>query len=314
MNMIVNATAEGLLWGMMALGIFLSFRILRMPDMTAEGSFPLGAAVGVQLIVSGFHPLLATLAAFFVGCLAGAVTVFLMTKLRVPALLSGVLTMTGLYSINLRIMDRANLSLHGEERVTSLLGELFPLPTAFDTIFIGLIIYAVLVLFLLYFFQTDLGQALIATGDNERMARSLGIQTNTMKMIGLMLANGFIALSGSLIAQNNGYADVSMGIGTIVIGLASVIIAEVLFTKLSLGARLVSLALGAIIYRLIISSVLLLGMQPNDLKLLSAVMLALFLAFSAHFDQIQVQFNNFRSRYRMKGASRHEPKNSLKNK
>ncbi len=290
MSLIVNATAEGMLWGMMALGIFISFRILRRPDMTAEGAFPLGAAAGAQLIVSGIHPLVATAGAFLSGCLAGGITGVLMTKLHVPPLLSGILTMTGLYSINLRIMERANLSLLGEELVMSLLTDIVPLPASFDAIFVGIAVYAALTVLLIYFFKTDLGQALIATGDNETMARSLGIKTNSMKVIGLALANGLIALSGTLVSQNNGYADVSMGIGTVVIGLASVIIAEVVFTKLSLGGRLVSLVLGSIIYRLIISTVLALGMQPNDLKLISAIMLAIFLSMPKQFNKLQSKF------------------------
>ncbi|MGB7366854.1 MAG: ABC transporter permease [Carnobacterium jeotgali] len=277
MDLIVTATAQGLLWGMMALGIFITYRILDLPDMTAEGSFPLGGAVCAQLIISGVNPLVATASAFVIGALAGAITGFLITKAHIPGLLAGILTMTGLYSINLRIMGRANLSLLGEEKVTDLFKR-FTLPSQFDTIFMGIIIVVSVITLLVLFFKTELGQAVIATGDNEKMARSLGISTNQTKILGLMLSNGLISAAGALIAQDNGYADISMGIGTIVIGLASVIIGEVIFGNLSFVNRLICVILGAIIYRFIIMFVLLIGLQPNDLKLISAIILAVCLA------------------------------------
>ena len=170
MDLIVTATAQGLLWGMMALGIFITYRILDLPDMTAEGSFPLGGAVCAQLIISGVNPLVATASAFVIGALAGAITGFLITKAHIPGLLAGILTMTGLYSINLRIMGRANLSLLGEEKVTDLFKR-FTLPSQFDTIFMGIIIVVSVITLLVLFFKTELGQAVIATGDNEKMPR-----------------------------------------------------------------------------------------------------------------------------------------------
>lgn len=286
MDLIVTATAQGLLWGMMALGIFITYRILDLPDMTAEGSFPLGAAVCAQLIISGMHPLAATAVAFLIGSLAGAVTGFLITKAHIPGLLAGILTMTGLYSINLRIMKRANLSLLGKAKLTDFFNRL-NLPNQFDTIFMGLILVVFIITLLVLFFKTEIGQAVIATGDNEKMARSLGISTNQTKMIGLMLSNGLVAAAGALIAQDNGYADISMGIGTIVIGLASVIIGEVVFGNLSFVHRLICVILGAIIYRFIIMFVLLIGLQPNDLKLISAFILAICLALPS----IRTKFN-----------------------
>ncbi|WP_034536699.1 ABC transporter permease [Carnobacterium inhibens] len=286
MDLIVTATAQGLLWGMMALGIFITYRILDLPDMTAEGSFPLGAAVCAQLIISGMHPLAATAVAFLIGSLAGAITGFLITKAHIPGLLAGILTMTGLYSINLRIMKRANLSLLGKAKVTDFFNRL-NLPNQFDTIFMGLILVVLIITLLVLFFKTEIGQAVIATGDNEKMARSLGISTNQTKMIGLMLSNGLVAAAGALIAQDNGYADISMGIGTIVIGLASVIIGEVVFGNLSFVHRLICVILGAIIYRFIIMFVLLIGLQPNDLKLISAFILAICLALPS----IRTRFN-----------------------
>lgn len=289
MSLIVTATSQGLLWGVMALGIFITFRILDLPDMTAEGSFPLGAAVCAKLILSGVHPIIATLVAFISGMLAGAITGFLITKCNIPGLLAGILTMTGLYSINLRIMGRANLSLLGKEKLNDLLRPLH-LPAQFDTILIGLIIVVAVILLLILFFNTELGQALIATGDNEIMARSLGVSTNKTKILALMLSNGMIAFAGGLITQDNGYADISMGIGTIVIGLASVIIGEVVFGNLSLGNRLICVILGAIIYRLIITFVLVIGLQPNDLKLFSAIILAICLALPSLRSKLNLNF------------------------
>jgi putative ABC transport system permease protein len=289
MDLITTATAQGLLWGIMALGIFITYRILDLPDLTAEGSFPLGAAVCARLILAGFHPLVATLVAFLIGALAGSITGFLITKVKIPGLLAGILTMTGLYSINLRIMNRANLSLLGKTKLTDLFNS-FSFPSQFDTIFMGLIFVTLMILSLFLFFQTEFGQAIIATGDNEKMARSLGISTDQTKIIGLMLSNGIIAGAGALIAQDNGYADISMGIGTIVIGLASVIIGEVIFGNLSFVNRLICVILGAIIYRLIIMFVLLIGLQPNDLKLISAFILAIFLALPSIRQKLNLNF------------------------
>ncbi|MGB3160210.1 ABC transporter permease [Carnobacterium sp.] len=291
MNLITTATAQGLMWGIMALGIFITYRILDLPDMTAEGSFPLGAAVCARLIINGVHPLLATGFAFIIGALAGSITGFLITKAKIPGLLAGILTMTGLYSINLRIMNRANLSLLGKDRITDFFKN-FSLPNQFDTIFMGLIFVFLIILFLFLFFQTEFGQAIIATGDNEKMARSLGISTDHTKIVGLMLSNGIVASAGALIAQDNGYADISMGIGTIVIGLASVIIGEVIFGNLTFVNRLICVVLGAIIYRFIITFVLLIGLQPNDLKLISAIVLALFLALPSLRQRFNLNFFN----------------------
>ncbi|WP_313469751.1 ABC transporter permease subunit [Carnobacterium sp.] len=291
MDLIVTATAQGLLWGIMALGIFITYRILDLPDMTAEGSFPLGAAVCARLILSGVHPLLAALTAFAIGALAGFITGFLITKAKIPGLLAGILTMTGLYSINLRIMNRANLSLLGKQKITDLLSR-YNLPPQFDTIFMGILLTVLIIAALVLFFKTELGQAVIATGDNEKMARSLGISTNRTKILGLMLSNGIVAAAGALIAQDNGYADISMGIGTIVIGLASVIIGEVIFGNLSFANRLICVILGAIIYRFIIMFVLLVGLQPNDLKLISAIILAFCLALPSLRNKLNLNFFN----------------------
>ncbi|WP_409022258.1 ABC transporter permease [Dellaglioa sp. P0083] len=273
MTIIVSAIGQGLLWGVLGLGLYLSFRILDFPDMTVEGTFPMGASVTVICLIHGVNPLLATFFAFLAGTLAGLATGLLYTKGKIPILLAGILVMTSLYSINLRILTKANISLLGQNTIFSA-HILTNLPASFDSVVLGLILVIISIGLLAFFLNTELGQAFIATGDNEKMARSLGIQTDRMKILGLMVSNGFIGLAGGLIAQNNGYADISMGIGTIVIGLAAIIIGEVVFGNLSLTARLVAVVIGSIFYRFVILIVLTLGFNANDLKLISAIILA----------------------------------------
>lgn len=277
MSLITSTIGQGLLWGILALGLYLSFRILNFPDMTVEGTFPFGACVCVISLVHGINPLLATLFAFIAGTITGAVTGLLYTKGKIPILLAGILTMTGIYSINLRILGKANMGLLNH--ATLLNGKfLSKLPPNFPTIVIGLIFAAILVLLLALFLNTDIGQAFIATGDNETMAKSLGINTDNMKILGLMLSNGLIGLAGGLLAQNGGYADVNMGIGTMVIGLAAIIIGEVVYGhNLSLSARLVAIIIGSILYRLVLLLVLQLGFSTNDFRLISSIILAICL-------------------------------------
>lgn len=277
MSIILSSISQGLLWSIMAIGVYLTFRILDIADLTAEGSFPLGAAVCASLIVAGISPILSTLIAVFCGMLAGVVSGLLHTKLKIPALLTGILTMTGLYSINLRIMGKANVTLLGEETLIRTV-QSYGLNSRMAVLVVGMMA-SLLVIFLLYlFFNTETGLAIRSTGDNEAMSEANGIHTNTMKVIGYMLSNGLIALSGALIAQNNSYADIGMGIGTIVIGLASVIIGEVLFHQLSFAKRLLTIVVGSIVYRLIIDLVLQLGIDPQDIKLFSALILAIALS------------------------------------
>lgn len=277
MDVLITAISQGLLWSMLAMGVFLTFRILDIADLTAEGSFPLGASVGSILILEGMSPLLATFMAILAGMMAGFVTGILYTKLKIPALLSGILTMTALYSINLRIMGRANLSLIGQESVFDLFSNMV-ISDNWIPIVIGLILVSIVIFLLFLFFNTELGFVLRATGDNEQMVRAQGANTDTLKILGLMISNGLIAFSGALIAQDNGYADISMGIGTIVIGLASVIVGEVLFGNLTIAKRLICVVLGSTIYRMIIALVLNLGMAPTDLKLISAILLVIALS------------------------------------
>lgn len=277
MQIIISAIAEGLLWSFLAIGIYISFRILKRPDLTTEGSFPFGAAVAATLIVNDVHPALATILAFLAGATAGLITGFLMTKAKIPGLLAGILVMTGLYSINLVVMGRSNVSLLNAPRLTNLISQYVSLPSDYDAIIMATLLLIIVVGLLYFYFQSDSGQALIATGDNENMARSMGISTDNMKMLGLALANGLVGLSGALIGQYNGYADISMGIGIFVIGLASIIIVEIFYTDLTLSARFVSIPIGAIFYRFIVAFALYVGLPPQLLNLVSAVILGIFL-------------------------------------
>lgn len=274
--MIVSAISQGMLWAILGLGIFMTYRILDFPDMTTEGSFPLGGAVCVTAITHGISPVLATLLGVGAGMLAGLVTGLLYTKGKIPVILAGILVMSGLNSVLLFVMRTPNLSLLNHSILQDTFNGLH-LPDYFDTVLLGLLALSLLIGVLLFFFNTDLGQGYIATGDNETMARSLGIKTDRMKILGLTLSNGVIALSGALIAQNDGYADVNKGIGVIVIGLASIIIGEVIFHELTLAERLIAIVVGSIIYQLLILIVIKLGFDTTYLKLFSAIILAICL-------------------------------------
>lgn len=288
MTLITSTIGQGLLWGILALGLYLSFRILNFPDMTVEGTFPFGASVAVFCLTHGINPLFATILAFVAGTITGLVTGLLYTKGRIPILLAGILTMTGIYSINLRILGKANVGLFNQATIFNS-KFLQVLPTNFPTIIVGLIFSVLIIILLALFLNTDLGQAFIATGDNEKMARSLGINTDNMKILGLMISNGLIGLAGGLLAQNGGYADVNMGIGTMVIGLAAIIIGEVVYGNLSLTARLVAVLVGSILYRLVLLLVLQLGFSTNDFKLISAIILAICLMLPLFQEKFQVK-------------------------
>ncbi|EOE04176.1 ABC transporter permease [Enterococcus faecalis] len=274
--MIVSAIGQGMLWALLGLGIFMTYRILNFPDMTTEGSFPLGGAVCVTAITTGVSPFVATLLGVGAGMLAGLVTGLLFTKGKIPIILAGILVMSGLNSVILFVMKSPNKSLLNQPKIQDVFQKM-ALPDYYDTIFLGISVLAVVMILLLFFFNASLGQAYIATGDNEEMARSIGIQTDRMKILGLVLSNGLIGLSGALIAQNDGYADVSKGTGVIVIGLASLIIGEVLFGELTFGERLMAIVVGSIIYQLLILLVIKLGFDTTYLKIFSAVILAICL-------------------------------------
>lgn len=272
--MIISSVSQGLLWGILGLGIYLTFRILKFPDMTTEGSFPLGGAVCVTLMNQGVNPILATILGMLSGMLAGFVTGLLYTQGKIPTILAGILVMTSCHSIMLMVMKRANLGLNEIQTLKDFL----PFSNDLNLLVLGLIAILLVISALIYFLYTRLGQAYIATGDNPDMAKSFGIDTDKMEMLGLIVSNGLIALSGALVSQQDGYADVSKGIGVIVIGLASIIIGEVLYsTGLTLFERLIAIVVGSILYQFLITAVIALGFNTNYLKLFSAIVLGICL-------------------------------------
>ncbi len=263
----------GIIYAIMALGVFVSFRTLNMPDLSVDGSFVLGAAVSIVLCGGG-HPFFGLVAAFLAGCGAGSITAVLHTKLKIQPLLAGILTMLALYSLNLRVMGgRANIPLINKTTVFSALEGTVVGENA--KLVLSLLVLLFMFFLLFGFLKTRLGFVLRATGDNDQMVRALGVNTDVIILTGLALSNGFVALSGALIAQYQSFVDIGMGIGMVIIGLASVIIGEVVFGTKSLLRRLAAVVLGAILYRLIIAFALESGMPPTDLKLVSAGIVAL---------------------------------------
>lgn len=272
LNACPGAVSQGIIWGTMGVGVFITFKVLDYADLTVDSSLCTGGAVSAMLIGLGMHPVLTLLFAMIAGMLAGAVTGLLHTKLEIPAILSGILTQLALYSVNLRIMGRANVSLLGQPTMITLLD----IPHA---ILIGALVAVVMIGVLYWFFGTEIGCAVRATGDNENMARAMGVNTDTMKVLGLTISNGMVGLAGALLAQYQGYSDVQSGRGAIVIGLASVIIGEVLIGKrANFAVRMASIIVGSIVYYVIISFVLQLGLSTTDLKLFSALVVAIALA------------------------------------
>ncbi|MEG0364688.1 MAG: ABC transporter permease [Erysipelotrichales bacterium] len=273
-----GALAQGVIWGIMALGVYITFKILNIADMSVDGSFATGGVVCAILLVSGIHPILAILIAMAAGCIAGLITGLLIAKFEIPAILAGILTQIGLYSINLRIAGRSNLPLLQSNTIFKDISELTGLSSTHATLLVGLVIVILTIIILYWFFGTELGSTIRATGNNEQMVTALAVDINKTKVIGLIISNGFIALSGALVAQSQGYADVKMGVGAIVIGLASIVIGEVLFGKTrGFKIRLTSIIVGSIIYRIIIAIVLQLGLNTDDLKLFTALLVALAL-------------------------------------
>ena len=277
-NLAVSTVAQGLLWAVMALGVYVTFRVLDLADLTCEGSFPLGAATAATLMATGHSVSTAILAAAVAGMLAGAVTGFLTTKMKIPALLAGILTMIALYSVNLRIMGKANLSLLGVDTVFTFTQKAMGLNNAQTTFAVGLTATLVIGIGMYWFFGTEIGAAIRATGFNQQMIRAQGVNTDMTIILGLIISNALISISGALVGQNNGFADVGMGVGTIVIGLASVIIGEVLFGTRSFKNCMISVVLGSVVYRIVIAVVLQMGMPPNDLKLFTSVLVAIALS------------------------------------
>ncbi len=277
-DLLLPTVSQGLLWSLLALGVYITFRVLDIADLTVEGSFPLGASVAVTLLVKDVNPVTAILAAALAGGLAGVVTGLLHTKLRIPALLAGILTMIALYSVNLRIMGKANVSLLGKETAFTLVESTLGVAYSQAVLLVGILSCLLFSVLMYWFFGTEIGAAIRATGYNPQMIRAQGMDTNIMLLIGLFFSNALVAVAGALVAQSNGFADVGMGVGTIVIGLASVIIGEVLFGTRSFKNSLISVILGSIVYRLVIAIVLQMGMPPNDLKLFTAVLVAIALS------------------------------------
>ena len=281
MNALPGAAAQGLAWGIMAIGVYITYRILDVADLTVDGSLATGGAVCVMLIRAGLNPWVALLCALLAGMLAGLVTGLLHTRCGIPAILSGILTQLALYSVNLRIMaSKANQAL-SVDKYDLLLSQRYVRSLSLNNPLPLLLLFTVAVIAALYwFFGTEKGGSIRATGDNPNMARAQGINTDSNIVLGLMLSNGLVALSGALLAQYQGSSDINMGRGAIVIGLAAVIISEVLFGKLfvNFGLKLFAVSIGAIVYYIVLQIVLQLGLNTNDLKLFTAIIVAIFLA------------------------------------
>jgi putative ABC transport system permease protein len=286
LNSMPGAMAQGLAWGIMAIGVYITYKILDVADLTVDGTLCTGASVCVVLTLAGAPMWLALLCAILVGMLAGLVTGLFHTACGIPAILAGILTQLALYSVNLRIMGwgtgtgKANLPV-SVDKYSLLVSARYVRDVSIQNPILALAIFVVVVIALLYwFFGTELGASLRATGANQNMARAQGINTNFTKVLGLMLSNGLVALAGALLAQYQGFSDINMGRGAIVIGLAAVIIGEVLFDKIfrNFALKLLGAVIGAIVYYVVIQVVLRMGLSTDDLKLLTAVVVAVFLA------------------------------------
>lgn len=275
-----GAVAQGVLWGVMVLGVYITYRLLDIADLTVDGSFALGGCVcAVMILNHNVHPAIALILAMFAGALAGAVTGALHTVFEIPAILAGILTQIALWSVNLRVMGgKSNMPLLKTATVISVLADKTGLSQSQASLVVGIIVALFMVALLYWFFGTEIGSALRATGNNEDMIRALGVNTKMTKMIALMLSNGLVGLAGGLVCQSQKYADINMGTGAIVIGLAAIVIGEVLMGRFRwFAARLASAVVGAVVYFLIRAVVLQMGLKANDMKLLSAVIVALAL-------------------------------------
>lgn len=287
MSLLIGSLTIGLILALLALGLFISFRIFNFPDITAEGSFTFGAATGASLIVAGMNPLLASAVAFLAGMAAGSVTGIIHTRFNINPLLAGILVMTALYSVNLHVMGKSNMPLLNETTVftwvenfsewisgagsrTGILGWDVAVKDIWLLLFclIGILIFCII---LWWFFRTNIGTAMRATGDNDQMIRALGVNTKAMIIAGVALSNGFVALAGAMLAQFQGFADVQMGIGMMVWGLASVIIGEAIINDNSLGFVIAGAVIGSVLFRLLVAIALRWGLNPNDLKIITAL-------------------------------------------
>ncbi|MBS5065199.1 MAG: ABC transporter permease [Hungatella hathewayi] len=276
-----GAVAQGVLWGIMVLGVYITFRLLDIADLTVDGSFALGGCVCAVLVVKyNVNPVLALLVATIAGLLAGAITGILHTVFEIPAILAGILTQIALWSINLRVMGgKSNMPLLKVKTLISSVVDMTGLTQSQASLIVGIVVAILMIALLYWFFGTEIGSALRATGNNEDMIRALGVNTKMTKLLALMISNGLVGLSGGLVCQSQKYADIGMGTGAIVIGLAAIVIGEVLMGRLrSFGSKLTSAVVGAVVYFLIRAIVLQLGLSANDMKLFSAVLVALALS------------------------------------
>lgn len=287
MSLLIGSFTIGLILALLALGIFISFRVFEFPDITAEGSFTFGASTAAALIFTGVNPLVASLIAFLAGVFAGSVTGFIHTKFKINPLLSGILVMTALYSVNLHVMGKSNVPLLDKATVFTWIENLsarmfgeasktFVLGWEVGTKDLVIMVFCLIViclfgLLLWWFLRTNIGTAMRATGDNPQMIRALGVNTNKMIIIGIGISNGFIALAGATLAQYQGFADVQMGIGMMVWGLASVIIGQSIINDSSLGLVIIGAIAGSVIFRLLVAIALRWGLNPNDLKIITAL-------------------------------------------
>jgi putative ABC transport system permease protein len=304
MSLLLGALTLGFIFSFIALGVYVSFRIFDFPDITADGSSTLGAALAAMLLVHGINPFLATAAAFAGGFLAGTLTGTLATKFKINGLLAGILVMTGLYSINLHVMGKSNISLLGSSTLSTyadrigvavtngrplhLMGwEITALEASLLAASLLLVVLAGCVMYA--FFQTNLGTAMRATGDNHEMIRALGVNDENMIILGLAVANSLVALGGALLAQYQGFADVQMGIGMVVWGLASVIIGEALVGTRQLGLSIAGAIMGSVLFRLLVAIALRLGLDPNDLKLVTAAFVFLALIAPGLLKRVKIR-------------------------
>lgn len=286
MEIIINAIEQGLLFALVAIGVYITYKILDFPDLSVDGTFPLGAAISAALLVKGVNPWITILVATIGGAIAGSITGFLHVKLKISNLMSGILVMIGLYSINLRIMGKANTPLFSTNHIFK--------NTSINSIFIILAIVIVVKALLDLFLKTKAGFLLVAVGDNEQVVSALGINKNIIKVMGLMISNGLVALAGALTAQHQGFADVIMGQGTVVMGLAAVIIGVSIFGKISFVKATTLSILGAIIYKLVVAIALWMRLNPNDLKLMTAIIVVIALVSNNDIFKIKRKKNKIK--------------------
>lgn len=292
---IQSAVAQGILWGIMALGVYITFRMLNFADLTVDGSFTLGGAISATMVIRGVNPMLAIIIAIIGGMTAGLCTGFLNTKLKIPGLLASILTQIALYSINLRVMGSPNISLLRIDTLFTGLRDI-GFPNRWVAMALAVVFSLAAMGIMYWFFGTEIGSAIRATGNNPYMIRALGVHTDTTTMLGLIFGNGLVALSGALIAQQQGYGDIGMGTGAIVIGLAAIIIGEVLFPKTNFFFKLIGVILGAVVYRIVIALVLRMGMKSTDMKLFTAILVALALYLPVLRNQLRQHKLTRRSR------------------